>query len=155
MTTYLSATPWRIPTAQGIGTAVVAVLGAASWFAWLGWDQQWQVDPVTGMESGPYEEWQVVGCGVSLVVVFFAALLLRVRPLYASAALSIAFPTAWAYGMIRFYTAQTEGSDPVLIMIMAGVMAGGLAVATAAGSGIAMAIRHGYRSLRRRSLLAA
>ncbi|MGJ9406460.1 hypothetical protein ACHABQ_09080 [Nesterenkonia aurantiaca] len=46
------------------------VLGSAgAWFGWMGWDQEYQVDPVTGMEHGPYEAWQVIGCGITLLLI--------------------------------------------------------------------------------------
>lgn len=46
------------------------ILGSAgAWFAWMGWDQEYQVDPMTGLESGPYEAWQVIGCGITLLAV--------------------------------------------------------------------------------------
>ncbi|MGJ9373187.1 hypothetical protein [Nesterenkonia sp. CF4.4] len=54
--------------------AVFVVLGSAgAWFAWMGWDQEYQVDPVTGLEHGPYEAWQVIGCGITLLAVALPA----------------------------------------------------------------------------------
>jgi len=74
--------------------ALVAVLTAACWFAWLGWDTQYRTDPVTGDVTGPYEAWQVVGCVVSLV----AVTVLAVRALggrRAVATVAVTFTAAW------------------------------------------------------------
>jgi DMSO/TMAO reductase YedYZ heme-binding membrane subunit len=84
------STPWF----QVAGGLVVAVLAAVLWFAWMGWDTHYQTDPVTQVTSGPYEAWQVVGCALSLLVVFVGALLIGVRPLWASAALTLGFTAA-------------------------------------------------------------
>ncbi|MEU6311742.1 hypothetical protein [Streptomyces sp. NPDC047014] len=45
----------------------LAVLAAAAWAAWLGWDQHRDVGP-DGSETGPYEVWQVLGLGLTLLV---------------------------------------------------------------------------------------
>lgn len=86
-----SSTPWF----QIAGGLAVAVLAAALWFAWMGWDTQYQTDSVTQVTSGPYEAWQVIGCALALLVVFVGALLIGVRPLWASAALTLGFTAAW------------------------------------------------------------
>ncbi|GAA4263126.1 hypothetical protein GCM10022255_104850 [Dactylosporangium darangshiense] len=44
----------------------VAAATAATWWLWLGWDTGYQVDPVTGAMSGPYQGWQVIGCVLCL-----------------------------------------------------------------------------------------
>lgn len=63
---------WR--SARFLTWAIFVTLGSAgAWFAWLGWDQEYQVDPVTGMAHGPYEAWQVIGCGVTLLAVALPA----------------------------------------------------------------------------------
>ena len=57
---------------QIVGALGVVVLAWASWWAWMGWDSEYRLDPATGAETGPYEAWQVVGsavCVVALVVV--------------------------------------------------------------------------------------
>ncbi len=41
---------------------VLAVVAAALWFAWLGWDDEYHL--VDGVAQGPYRAWQVVGCAV-------------------------------------------------------------------------------------------
>ncbi|WP_198144676.1 hypothetical protein [Nesterenkonia jeotgali] len=59
---------WGSP--RFLAWAVFVILGSAgAWFAWMGWDQEYQVDPVTGLAHGPYEAWQVIGCGITLLAV--------------------------------------------------------------------------------------
>jgi hypothetical protein len=104
----------------------------------MGWDSQYQVDPVTQVSSGPYEPWQVVGCGLSLLVVFCAALLLGVRPWYASGALVVAFTAAWT-------STAARQDDTGLYLVGAFLVAVGLSMATALGSWIALVISHRRR----------
>jgi hypothetical protein len=80
---------------QVMGVLAVAACSALSWFAWMGWDQEYQVNRITGVSSGPYEAWQVIGCALSLLLLFVCALLAGVRPLLAAAALTLAFTVAW------------------------------------------------------------
>jgi peptidoglycan/LPS O-acetylase OafA/YrhL len=50
----------------GLGAGTAATYGA-----FLGWDQHKDLDPVTRELSGPYEAWQVVGCGALLAALAF------------------------------------------------------------------------------------
>src|SRR5690242_3064267 len=95
MTTQVANRPHSRPWAQVLGGLSVAVLSAGSWFAWMGWDHQYQIDPRTQEASGPYEAWQVVGCGGSLLILLVAALLMRVRWFVAAPAMTVAFTAAW------------------------------------------------------------
>jgi len=52
----------------GVGVLGLVGLTVALWWAWLGRDTGYQVDPVTGATSGPYQVWQVVGCVLCLAV---------------------------------------------------------------------------------------
>jgi peptidoglycan/LPS O-acetylase OafA/YrhL len=52
--------------AIGLGAAT-----AATYAAFLAWDQEKDLDPATGQLSGPYEAWQVVGCGAVLAALAF------------------------------------------------------------------------------------
>ncbi|GAA2909355.1 hypothetical protein Acy02nite_88870 [Actinoplanes cyaneus] len=85
----------RSPLFQVIAATSIAVLSAAAWLGWLGWDDEYQTDPVTGVESGPYQAWQIAGCALTLLILLIAAVLGRVRALYASAALTLGFTVAW------------------------------------------------------------
>lgn len=126
------------PARQITGAIFVAVLSATAWFAWMGWDSQYQVDPVTQVRSGPYEQWQVVGCGLSLLVVFVAALALGLRRWYTSAALVGAFTAAWTWTAAR---ADETGT----FLVGAVLVAAGLSMATMVGSWIALVISHRRR----------
>jgi hypothetical protein len=120
--TRTSPRPGRLSSPfQLIGVAVVAVVAALSWFAWMGWDHEYQVDAATGVTSGPYETWQVAGCALSLLVVFVTALLAGVRPVPASAALTLAFTAAWTVQAAR--TDETGLYGVGTIMLLAGLTA--------------------------------
>lgn len=119
---------------QALGAALVAALSALVWFAWLGRDDEYQVDPVTGMESGPYEAWQIAGCGISLLILLVAAELAGVRALPASTALTLGFTAAW--------TVQAARSDTTGLYAVGSIMLlAGLCVATAMVSGAVAGIR--------------
>jgi hypothetical protein len=109
---------------QVVGVLGVAVISALLWYAWMGWDQQYQVDPVTGVRSGPYEAWQVIGCALSLLVVFVSALWAGVRPLPAAAALTLAFTAAWTVHAASYDDTGMYGVGMVMLL-------GGLSLATA------------------------
>ena len=51
-----------------VGLAVTAAV-ALVYAAFLGWDQQRDVDPVTGENTGPYGTAQVLACGVAYLLV--------------------------------------------------------------------------------------
>jgi hypothetical protein len=119
MTTRLRSTR----SFQISGAVVVAALAAASWYGWMGWDTQYQTDPVTLQESGPYETWQVVGCVLSLLVVFVGALLAGVRPVWACAALTLAFTAAWTATAAPGDETGMYGVGMVMVFV-------GLAIAT-------------------------
>ncbi|MEU7905035.1 hypothetical protein [Actinoplanes sp. NPDC049118] len=113
---------------QIAGALVVALLSASQWYVWMAWDTEYQTDPVTQVSSGPYEAWQVAGCAVSLLVVFVGALLLGVRPLWASAALTLAFTAAWT---ATAAPADSTGMYGVgMIMLLAGLTAATSATAS-------------------------
>ncbi|MFC3502502.1 hypothetical protein ACFOOK_16205 [Micromonospora krabiensis] len=124
------------PLGQAAGALVVALLSATSWYAWLGWDTGYRVDPVTGATSGPYEVWQVVGCALTLLVVLVGALLAGVRPVLASAALTLAFTAAWT-------AAAASRDDSGLYAVGAVLLLVGLAVGTAVVAAVVRAVRPG------------
>lgn len=75
--------------------AVIAVITAGLYLAWLGWDQEYDIDPVTGALSGPYETWQVVGVVACLGVVALVAGLLGLRR-FSRVAMPVAFALCFA-----------------------------------------------------------
>jgi hypothetical protein len=131
MTTQVASRPRRLPWAQLLGGLIVAVLSAGSWMAWMGWDHEYQIDPRTQVASGPYEAWQVLGCGATLLVVLVAALLRRVRWFVASAAMTLAFTAAWTataastddtglygVGAILVFLGLTAGTTVVSMIVL-------------------------------------
>ncbi|WP_033337623.1 hypothetical protein [Catenuloplanes japonicus] len=87
--------------AKTIGGAVaVAVLTVVAWFGWLGWDTEKDVD-AAGNITGPYHAWQVVGCGVTLLAILVAAILLRVNAAVTAVVLTLAFTIVWTWDAAR------------------------------------------------------
>src|SRR3954451_9085918 len=74
-----------------LGSVVVAVATVAAFVLFLGRDHTYSLDPVTGNETGPWSTAQVAGCLAVLLVVLVAAVLLRVPPRIAAAAMPVAF----------------------------------------------------------------
>ncbi len=113
-------------------SVALAVCSAAMWFAWLGWDHEYYL--VDGVAQGPYRPWQVVGCGVSIVVAAVVAygLVRRVSavlPLALSGTLGIAVP--WAVDAGR--TDESGLWVVGLVLLLAGGFVG-LLVVTAVAS---------------------
>lgn len=125
----------RPPVWQVLGGLGVAVLSAASWFGWMGWDTEYDVDPVTQVSSGPYEAWQVLGCGATLLLVLVGALLTGVRAVVACVAMTLAFTAAW--------TATAAAADGGGLFVVGGVLVLiGLATATTLVAVITARLRH-------------
>jgi hypothetical protein len=121
----------RRPRFQVLGALAVAALSALQWYAWMAWDTEYQTDPVTQVSSGPYEAWQVAGCAAALLVVFVGALLSGVRPLWASAAMTLSFTAAWT---ATAAPADSTGLYGVgMIMLLAGLAAATAAVSLVIG----------------------
>jgi hypothetical protein len=129
------STPWF----QASGALAVAVLSALLWFAWMGWDTQYQIDPVTQVASGPYEAWQVIGCVVSLLVLLVGALLAGVRALWASAALTLAFTAAWTATAAADDETGLYGVGAILVLV-------GLSAGTAVVSLVVLGLRRRLRA---------
>lgn len=58
-----------------VGAVTVVLLAWAAWWGWMGWDTEYQLDPATGNESGPYETWQVLGSAACVVLIVVVATL--------------------------------------------------------------------------------
>ena len=108
------------------GAVLLAGATVVTWYAWLGHDTGYQVD-AAGNQSGPYTTAQVAGCVLTLVALLVTAVLLRVRPLVAAAAATVAFTAAW--------TADAAASDDSglflvgAVLVFAGMAAGSTVVA--------------------------
>ncbi|GAB7038415.1 MULTISPECIES: hypothetical protein [Catenuloplanes] len=105
------------------GAAALALLAVLTWWMWLGRDSGYRTD-VNGNVTGPYEAWQVIGAGVTLLIVLIAALVLRVHPLIVPAVLTLAFTTAWT-----IHAAGTDDSG--LFAVGALLLLVGLGIASA------------------------
>ncbi|WP_258724627.1 hypothetical protein [Cellulomonas sp. NS3] len=117
--------PGPTGAARAVRVAVLAVLAAACWFAWLAWDTTYQVDPATGVASGPYEAWQVVGCALSLAVAVVLGTVRLGGPVTV-AVTTLAFTVAWSV------TASTDETGLWLVgalLVLVGVAVGASVVA--------------------------
>jgi hypothetical protein len=137
-TTMTSASRGNRPALQAVGVLAVAALAVLIWYAWLGWDREYQVDPITQVSSGPYQAWQVIGCGASLLVVLVGALLVGLHPVWASAALTLGFTVAWTADAAAVDDTGLYGVGTVMLLV-------GLTAATTVISLITMRLRPGRR----------
>ncbi|MFI5617798.1 hypothetical protein [Streptomyces sp. NPDC051567] len=63
----------RKPVHHLLAALVLAGVTMTVWAAWLGWDQHRDAHP-DGSTTGPYEAWQVIGLGLTLLApVYWAA----------------------------------------------------------------------------------
>ncbi len=128
----------RTGVRAALAVPAVAVLTVAAWYAWLGWDTGYDVDPSTGAVSGPYQWWQVAGCVFTLAAI--AVLATLIAPAWAVAgALTLAFTAAWS--------ARAASSDDSGLWVVGAVL---VLLGTAAGSALltgvtARAVRRGRR----------
>lgn len=109
---------------------VVGALGSAvAWLAWMGWDRGYHLDPATGLESGPYEAWQVVGSAVTFTVAVVVACRLQRRPTTATIAsvCATAYTIAYAATVVPFD--ETGLAVLGVVMVAVGTLAGALVVA--------------------------
>jgi len=88
------------------------------------------VDPATGIASGPYEAWQVVGCVLTLLVASVVAGL-AARPVVAAGWVTVPFTVCWTVSAARQDETGLFAVGALLIAV--GLYLGSLAVATAAG----------------------
>jgi len=91
----MTSIPVRPPLPHLLLVVVLAGGAALSYVAWLGWDRRYDLDPVTGTSSGPYEAWQVVGCVVTLAALAVLAGLLG-RPGLAVGVIPVVVTSLWS-----------------------------------------------------------
>ena len=106
---------------RGRRSALVAaaVLSVLAWVGWLAWDHEYQIDPATGVGSGPYEAWQVIGCVVTLLVAAVVAGPATAHPAMAAACVTLPFTVVWAVSAGR-------EDETGLFLVGALLIAGGL-----------------------------
>lgn len=82
-------------TARVLITLLLGAAAAASWWAWMAWDHNYQRDPATGEMHGPYQAWQVGGCVLTLLALgLYGAI--RWHPLTVTL-MPICFTLAWSW----------------------------------------------------------
>lgn len=129
---------WK--TSSRAGFILALVLGAATYAAWLAWDNDYYWDVAVGAYQGPYRPAQVLGCALTFALVT-ALLAMRWKPVLVAAGMSIGF---WL-----FWTVQASVQDDSgLFIIGSGLLAIGLAAGSAASSAIGHVI---WAKLLRRS----
>jgi hypothetical protein len=115
-----------------LGLLVVAASTVAVWWLWLGWDTDYDIDPITQSQSGPYEAWQVAGCVLSLIVVAVVGGWL-LRPWTVAATMTVAFTVAWSW---RAASVDDSGLWAVgAILVFAGMALGSAALSYGARLG--------------------
>ena len=111
------------------GFLSVALVTVLAWWAWLGRDTTMNYDPATDTYSGPYTTWQVAGAVLTLLLLLIAAVLLRVNPLVAAAAMTISFVVAW--------TVSAASQDESGLFLVGAVL---VAIGMTAGTAVVAAI---------------
>lgn len=111
-------------------TAGAAALSVLAWAAWLAWDREYQFDPATSTTSGPYAEWQVVGCVLTLLAAAVLAGWVQ-RPLVAALVVTVPFTVGWTVDAAL----QDESGLFVVgaLLIAVGLFLGSLLVAVGVG----------------------
>jgi hypothetical protein len=99
-----------------LGVPGLAGSTVAAWWLWLGWDNEYQIDPATGISSGPYEAWQVIGCVLSLAVIAVLGGLL-LSPLIVVPTMTIAFTVAWSLAAASSDESGLWGVGAILIFV--------------------------------------
>ncbi|KAB1910930.1 hypothetical protein [Micromonospora sp. AMSO31t] len=118
-------------TRTALGGLLLAAATVGAWWAWLGWESGYTVDPETGATSGPYAVWQVAGAVLTLIVIAAVGGWF-VSPWVVAPVMTVAFTAAWA---VR--AASTD--DTGLWAVGAALVAVGTAIgATVVGGGVAL-----------------
>ncbi|NLJ53388.1 MAG: hypothetical protein GX344_04535 [Intrasporangiaceae bacterium] len=119
------------------GLVLALALGAATYAAWLGWDNEYYYDAAVGAYQGPYRPMQVAGCALTFGVVN-ALLAMRWRPLIIAVGTTVGFWILW--------TLQAGSQDETGLFVVGSAL---LLVGLALGSALTAWI--GSRLRRRRT----
>jgi hypothetical protein len=112
-------------------TLLAAALSVATWWLWLGWDEEYQFD-ASGVASGPWEAWQVIGVAVTLGLIAGLAAL-RTSFLLVTPAVTIPFTVTWSMHAAARDETGMWGVGAILIL-------GGAGLGTGAVAGIVNAV---------------
>ncbi|MFD6277309.1 hypothetical protein ACFWFI_17320 [Streptomyces sp. NPDC060209] len=124
------------PALQLWAFLVPALVTLALWAAWLGWDQQYDVQP-DGSTTGPYAAWQVIGLVLTLLA-----------PLYwAASRQNIAGPVVGITAGLTVASAYDWSDDAsgLFAVGVSAIMVGSL-VTTAAASLVIASVKRGGRA---------
>jgi hypothetical protein len=127
-------------TRYALGSVSLAAATVVTWWAWLGRDTEYRVDPVTLTESGPYEAWQVAGCVLTLAVIAVAAGLVF-APWLVAGVMTVSFTAVWAA------RAATSDESGLWLVGAIGVLIG-MAIGSTVLSVAAWAVRRAVRGRR-------
>ena len=119
------------------GALLVIGLTVLTWYGWLGRDHEYQIDPVTGVASGPYEAGQVIGCALTLLGLALAAGLL-VYPWLPLLVMPPAFTVAWSIDAASQDETGLWGVGAFMILI-----------GTSGGAAVLSAVAHALLGRRR------
>jgi hypothetical protein len=118
-------TPIALARDRPASVLALAVLTAASYASWIGWDQNKTLGS-DGYQHGPYDTWQVVGLVVSLAVLALAA------GWHQHAVLGAVVISATTTLLFSVDAATDVGSDGLwgvgAVLVAVGAMAGSIAV---------------------------
>jgi hypothetical protein len=128
----VNSTTW---TRTLLGGLILAAATVGAWWAWLGWETGYTVDPETGATSGPCAPWQVAGCVLTLALIAAVGGWL-LGPWVVAPVMTVAFTIAWAA-----HAAATD--DTGLWAVGALLVLVGTALGTTVVSGGAWLIRRG------------
>jgi hypothetical protein len=118
------------PLTTALAVTGLAVGSFATWWLWLGRDRTYQVDPDTGVATGPYTTGQVAGCVVTLLVLAVLGSLL-LRPWLTTVAMTVPFTAAWS---VQAADADDTGLWLVgAVLLIVGMVAGTLVVGLITG----------------------
>ncbi|MBW8173341.1 hypothetical protein K0651_09810 [Ornithinimicrobium sp. Arc0846-15] len=113
-------------TSIAVGSLVAAILGAATWMIWCGFDTTYYPEGT----GGPYTTWQVVCCGITFAVLavgFAYRYSSRKSPFFGSAITGIAL----ALGFWLAWTIQAGMTDETGLFLVGAMMLGtGLTLST-------------------------
>ncbi|WP_319460112.1 hypothetical protein [Micromonospora sp. RTP1Z1] len=122
----MNLTTW---TRTALGGLILAAVTVGAWWAWLGWESGYKVDPETGATSGPYAPWQVGGCVLTLALIAAVGGWL-LSPWLVAPVMTVAFTIAWAA-----HAASTDDSGLWAVgaaLVLVGTAAGTTVVSVAA-----------------------
>jgi hypothetical protein len=116
-----AASIWRMTSTNrwtGFAAGALALAGAtaATWWMWLGRDTKYQVEPVSGVATGPYEVWQVAGCVLCLMALAVIGGLL-LRPWIVVPIMTLAFTILWSVNAASHDETGLWGVGAILVLV--------------------------------------